>query len=132
MCLDNIDESLMWHLSLYCHVIVLESRPSLPQQTWVYHFIVTLLSLYCFGVEAFAPPEDLPVGEGDTFSISDVILPYFLRDSRFRLNPQTASLVVILMTDQTAHIEDSFETLSSDVFLLRENPFLKPYASQDL
>jgi hypothetical protein len=41
------------------------------------HFIVTLLlwsqglsttRLYCFGVEAFAPPEDLPVGEGDSWT----------------------------------------------------------------
>jgi hypothetical protein len=31
----------------FCHFIVLELRPSIPQPTW------PLLSLYCFGVEAF-------------------------------------------------------------------------------
>jgi hypothetical protein len=28
----------------------------------------TLLSLSCFGVEAFTPPEDLPVGVGDSWA----------------------------------------------------------------
>jgi hypothetical protein len=33
--------------------------------------------------------------------------------------------------DQTAHIVDSLGTLTSDFFLLRESPFLKPNVSED-
>jgi hypothetical protein len=60
----KIFTSFIVTLSLYCHFITLESRPLHHQR--IYRWGKgTLLSLYCFGVEAFTPPEDLPVGEGD-------------------------------------------------------------------
>jgi hypothetical protein len=77
--MTNPLESSSKHFQKVCLPLHLVHEPEFPRKChfWVFFLFfsstqipVTLLSLYCFGVEAFAPPEDLPVGEGDSWTFT--------------------------------------------------------------